>query len=77
MTVYSFDLLATLKAFTTASTNDGAMLAGCVSIGDDGGGEFIFGPSPTNRGRHSSRCPRSGSRRTGPRWHPSPNRGPE
>jgi Pectate lyase superfamily protein len=49
MTVYSFDLLATLKAFTTASTNDGAMLAGCVSIGDDGGGEFIFGPSPTNR----------------------------
>ena len=49
MTVYSFDLLATLKVFTTASTNDGAMLAGCVSIGDDGGGEFIFGPWPTNR----------------------------
>jgi hypothetical protein len=48
MTVYSFDLLATLSAFTTASTNDGAMLAGCVSIGDDGGGEFIVGPSPTN-----------------------------
>src|SRR5215469_10743913 len=48
MTVYSFDVLATLKAFTTAATNDGAILAGCVSIGDDGGGEFIFGPSPAN-----------------------------